>query len=232
MTTTQRSFRITGGSAARRAVRLVLFAVGTIAVGASCDSPTYVRPEAAYSPTTLTQGRLYRWSNHRTLRVWIGDSSTTANEIFVATAIAANEWNSIPIFGEYRVVAAQSIAEANILLIDRGKPLPFTVPASCPFVPEGIGYTYFCVNGDRAVNLTVPGGSVATVVISIDRSAVTSPDHLAAVIAHELGHALGIGGHSTVPDDVMALPAGGVVPTVRDMDTMRFVLGQRPDFRL
>lgn len=216
---------------ARNAVGMTIVAAATI-LGIACESPTYTRLEPAYSPTTLTQGKLYRWSNNRTLRVWIADSTAAATQIYMGTAIASEGWNSIPIFGEFRLVAAQAPSEANILVVNRADPLPFAVPASCPFVPDNIGYTYFCVSGNQAMTLNADSGGEATVVISIDMLAITSIDHLTSVIAHELGHALGIGGHSTEAGDIMALPADRSIPSDRDKDTMRFVLGQHPDFRL
>jgi predicted Zn-dependent protease len=53
---------------------------------------------------------------------------------------------------------------------------------------------------------------------------VTTDAAFAALILHEMGHALGIGGHSTDPLDAMAaVPTAGVV-TSRDSRTLRYVV--------
>jgi predicted Zn-dependent protease len=60
----------------------------------------------------------------------------------------------------------------------------------------------------------------------------SSQEVLNAVVAHEFGHALGIGGHSPNAQDVMFGAPTVSVPTGRDAQTLQFVLGERPRFTL
>src|SRR6185503_12365831 len=101
--------------------------------------------------------------------------------------------------------------------------------------------TYFCFafsdsGGEAKVNATplplVGGGGMATVVIRVDRGRTTSQAGYDALVAHEIGHAIGIGAHSNTNTDLMfALPAV-VAPSARDIATLRFILGRAPDITL
>jgi predicted Zn-dependent protease len=80
--------------------------------------------------------------------------------------------------------------------------------------------------------LSAGGLSAITVVIRLDRGRLTSQESLNAVVAHEFGHALGIGAHSDDARDLMfGLPTVSA-PSARDRGTLRFVLGQRPGLTL
>ena len=71
-----------------------------------------------------------------------------------------------------------------------------------------------------------------SVVIRVDIGRVTSQAGLTAVVAHELGHALGIGGHSDQPLDLMFGLPTVLTPSGRDGATLRFLLGQHADLIL
>lgn len=201
----------------------------------ACDAPTAARPGFAYNPTTLSNGQIYRFKNGRTLRVWadVGDSTRAVN-LGTAVRRAIVRWNSVPAFAEYELVLVTDPASAQILVFDRGRPLPIR-PGSCVFDPRGsIGYTYFCVDGARANRLALASGaaSEASVVIRVDESLVVGQNAYDAIVAHEFGHAVGIGAHSSVATDLMfGLPATPL-PTGRDAQTLQYVLGSRADIIL
>ena len=54
-------------------------------------------------------------------------------------------------------------------------------------------------------------------------------DHMKASAAHEFGHALGIEGHSSNPQDLMSIYYGRGVVSPNDAATIRYLYHQAPD---
>ena len=206
----------------------------------ACDSPLSTRPAAAYNPTALTNGLYYRWASGSIVKVWVVQAGlTTTADLEGAVSRALPVWNTVPQYNEVQLIAATSAAEANIIVYDASVPMPVVPPATCAFDARGAGgYTYFCdgKNIEGADNaLVVPlttGGGVATVVIRVDRSRVSTAAAYDAIVAHEFGHALGIGAHSDSATDLMFINPSITAPSERDKATLRFVLGQAPQLRL
>lgn len=221
---------------ARRLMRTL--AVVAFSVLCACDAPTAARPLAAYNPTTLTNGLLYRWTSGTTIHVWIVPQAPLSPfDLGVATRQGMVEWNTVPQFGEFTLASAERIEDADLIVYDRDQPPP-TQLGSCPFDPRNsTGYTYFCPDGgdplraERLLLASDPSHSVS-LVIRVDLGRVTSQSGLHALMAHELGHALGIGGHSDQPLDVMFGLPSVVTPSARDGATLRYLLGQNPDLIL
>lgn len=216
-----------------RHVRVAL--VLSAAYLSACEAPTVARPVAAYSPTSLTNGQLYRWPNGSTLRVWHIQPADSTRDVFRATQVALAEWNAVPRLREYRLESAPSLERANIVIVDRTTPLPLSPAASCPFDARGsTGYTYFCVSGNRALRLNTTGGGATdvSVIIRLDVAGMASQAVLESVVLHEMGHALGIGGHSPETADVMFGNPTARFLSGRDVQTLQFLLGERPQFTL
>jgi len=216
-------------------VRLMGAALLGVAVLGACDAPTVARPAAAYSPTSLTDGQLYRWASGSTIRVWHVQPADSTRDVFRATQVAMAEWNSVPRLREYQLESASSLERANIVIVDRSTPLPVSPATACPFDARGsTGYTYFCVSGNRAQRLTTTNGAATdvSVIIRLDVAGMASQAVLESVLMHEMGHALGIGGHSPDAADVMFGDPTARFLSGRDVQTMQFLLGERPQLTL
>ncbi len=199
----------------------------------ACDAPTGTRADAAFDPTILTNGELYRWPSGSVVLVWVSSDNSSTGALSVATDRAMKVWNSVPRFGEVKLERTESIGKANIVIYDRQAANPLA-PVGCSYDPRGAGMTWFCVENGVAQPIPTSSGAptVATVVISMDRGAVESQEAYDAMVAHEFGHALGIGGHSTDRSDLMHGNPVVTAPSLRDRQTLWFVLGKLPEARL
>jgi predicted Zn-dependent protease len=70
------------------------------------------------------------------------------------------------------------------------------------------------------------------IVIRVDMTTTATQATLDALVAHEVGHAVGIGGHSPQSTDVMYTRPTVRTPTDRDRNTLRNVLGRAADITL
>lgn len=225
-------------SRCRGVFRYALLSMTTTVVAAlmlACDTPTASRPNFAYDPTTLSNGMLYRWANGQKLRVWadLADSTRAVN-LGLSVRSAISRWNDLPAFAEFELVLVSNPAEAQIIIYDRARPMPVRA-GSCPFEPRAaVGYTYFCPNGRKAERLALASGapSSVSVVIRVDDMLAAGQARYSAIVAHELGHALGIGAHSSVAGDLMFGLPTNPFPTGRDAQTLQYVLGAPADIIL
>jgi predicted Zn-dependent protease len=208
----------------------------------ACDAPTATRPAAAYDPTTLTRGKLYRWPSGHQISVWVVAPTAPAPvDLALAAREGINAWNPIPQFAEFTLVMATSISDADVVIYDRVTTAPVG-PGSCTFdASSAAGYTYFCPTSATpstaemlplAATQSAAGAGHVAVVIRVDRGRVTDQAGYNAIVTHELGHALGIGAHSDQASDIMFGAPTVTIPSARDARTLQNLLGRQPDFTL
>jgi len=218
----------------RIAKRLTKRLVLATLIAAACDHPTVVRPDFAYDPTQLTGGQLYRWSTGARVRVFVEPMAAGSLELAGAVQRAVVGWNTVPQEREFTLDVVTNRDLADVIVYDRSIPQP-VVSGSCPFSPSGAaGYTYFCPLNGRAERLRplASTGLTTAIVIRVDMTTTATQAALDALVAHEVGHAVGIGGHSPQTTDVMYTRPTVRTPTDRDRNTLRNVLGRAADITL
>ena len=219
-------------SRAARAGGLVLGILGSAVL--ACASPTVDGVAPDYDPTVLTGGVLYHWPVGREIAVLVLPAGE-APDLPASTRVAATRWRSALAYRELTFRIVDRIDEADIIVRDRAVPSPVDA-ADCGDVhPTGSpGSTVFCRSGSIAAVLPLVAGPPgrAKVLVTIDVAPLAGSGDLLAVTMHELGHAIGIGGHSPNADDVMFAAPTVTRPSRADARTLRYVLHRRPTLTL
>lgn len=202
---------------------------------AGCDSPSTAPSAFAYDPTSLTAGQLYRWADGRRVNVYVVPAVTGPYDLDASVNAAISRWNAVPRGDRFTLQRTNNSAAANVIVFERTSPMPVS-PSSCAYATSGgAGYTYICpVNGRAAVLPLVGTGSTGatTVLVRIDMGRTGSREQFDAVVTHELGHAVGIGGHSDSESDVMFGSPRTSTISGRDTQTLRWLLAQAADVLL
>ena len=227
------------GSASRRGRipwRGIIGNLGIAVLSVGCEIPSVDAVAPPYDPTALTGGMLYHWPLGTSLAIHVvpatGPGGAALDE---AVRAAAEGWSRAFGYREVRLQIVQVRDAADIVVHDASAPIPVdTAGCGGPGWTEAAGRTRFCPAGDTARTLgflTGPAGQVK-VAVTIDVAATAHTSELLSVVAHELGHALGIGGHSDDAGDVMFAVPRAVAPSLRDERTLRYVLHRPPDLTL
>jgi len=204
-----------------------------VALAAACSEPAAPRVDPpAYDPTQLS-GVLYRWPTGRTVAVYI-DPTAAGADLAGTTAQALTIWKQALGGTEFAFRIATTPGDADVIVHASAAPRLVGL-AGCASPPAFAGgATFFCPAADTALTLPLLSGAAGHVKvdITINVAAASAANPLAALVTHELGHAVGIGGHSPDAADVMyASPATGI-PSSRDITTLRWVVRQKIELRL
>lgn len=219
---------------------------------AACDAPTVPARhlEDVYRFALLTQPPLvYRWPAGTTIHVLLNTGAPPqADTLEAAFADAAAAWHSAALYGEFRLVRVGRVEEADVVVTWSDVPPPVQTQECEPELSPGV--TTFCLGDDPETDETEcslerrrdrlcpfplqppaqPSASRVRFLLTIRSDQATQPGQTRLILAHELGHTLGIGQHSDDPADLMW---GGriesAVPSDRDRTTLRVLYQTPPD---
>ena len=223
--------------------RLATFALATLVL-AGCDAPTWPAEPFAYDPTALTGELIYRWAPGRTIALYADPTRAPAGfDLAAAIRDGAARWNAAAQYADYRLVVTTRPEAADVIVRFRFAPLLVDL-GDCAPPGGGAGRTAFCIDTSpvRVLPLLAGGGGQVKMDVYVDpegRTAaqlapfgLTPQTYFQALVTHELGHVLGIGGHSEDTGDVMNSFPRVTAPSARDERTLRWVLRQPADLLL
>lgn len=187
--------------------KLVLLSVALSA----CEGPTIPpRSTSDIYPFHLDTAppSVLRWPSGSTIRVFIsGGTDARAAVLEESFAEGAAQWNATTWYADYELVRVQSIEDADVLLRWSDQIPPVDLSGCQPEISRAV--TTFCLREDDATRLHVfpvagsPEPGSVRMVVSILTSEASRPDGVRRLVAHELGHVLGIAQHSPDSDDLM-----------------------------
>lgn len=212
-----------------RVATLLAFA----ALAACSDATAPLTP--SYDPTQFTNGVIYRWPTGATITVFADPTAVPAGVDFAAittTALAA--WKSALDGNEFAFRRVTSAVDADVIVHVGNAPRLVGLAGCAEPAPYNGGVTFVCPAADSALTLPLTGAVIGHVKIDIivNPDAASAANPLAALVTHELGHAIGLGGHSTNTHDVMYSSPSVSVPSARDIATLRWLVRQPVGLRL
>lgn len=179
-------------------------------LAAACDSPTVPQRllRDIYEFRALTpEPEVLRWPIGSTVNVFVVADADATNTQWLrdATSLGADEWNAAAIYGEVDLRVVNRVEDADVVVEYSAASSPVDV-SGC--IPSGsFAYTTFCLTSDRAHLTTFPlkDGSGGHVKFLVTIRSGYAPDvtTLRGLVAHELGHVLGIARHSPKSTDLM-----------------------------
>lgn len=206
-------------------------------VAGACDSPTVVprRFGDIYEFRLLTpDAKVLRWPAGSTVRVYVHPDANATLTGYLERAVehAAAVWNEAALYGEVKLERTTALTDADAVVQYSVSDSPVN-SANCP-PSGGLAYTTFCLTQDQDRLTTFPVRDISDsgVKFLLTVRTVSSPteESVRRLVTHELGHVLGIAGHSPTPNDLMY---SGVLqtdrPTVRDRATLQVLYHTLPD---
>ena len=226
--------------------RRLLAALFVVSALAACDAPTVPAARPGYDPDRLTgdDSTFYHWAPGRTIALYVDPRGVPEGYDLAASArVAASRWAGRTFYREYEFAFVQSPGQADVIIHYRFTPRLVDV-FDCDAPGSAPGETTFCpdVPIARVLPLLAGGGGRVKVDVAIDplgpselqltQARQTRQEYVATLIAHELGHVLGLGTHSDEVDDLMHAFPRVASPSLDDVWTLRYILRQRADILL
>jgi predicted Zn-dependent protease len=217
-----------------------LWLVLAVVAMTACEGPTIPPATSAevYDFRLMTDPlSVLRWPSGSRVRVHV-EATTSERALLLENALARGTaaWNTHALYGEYELVRATSLREADVLLRWSDEPAPVELSDCQPEV--SIAVTSFCLSDEDPQRLyTYPllpphadASSSVRFVITILGGLAGQETFVQDLVMHELGHALGIAQHSPDPDDLMTVGSPPRrSPSPRDIATVQVLYHTRPD---
>ncbi|HEY0304446.1 MAG TPA: hypothetical protein VGC44_05720 [Longimicrobiales bacterium] len=210
-----------------------------LALLAACDSPAV--PERllteVYDYRLRANGlQVLRWPIGSTVRVYVTPDAdaTRTGALENAFEHGANVWNAAALYGEVRIERTTDLQNADAVLVFSAT-LPPVETGNCP--PQaGSAATTLCLDPQDPSHLAIfpirnGGGGKVKFVVTIRTVNPLDVEAVRRLVAHELGHVLGIAQHSSRPTDLM-FPETNLTraePSPADRATLHVLYHSRPD---
>lgn len=210
-----------------------------IVMVAACDSPT-VPPRLLTDvyDYRLRAGSLkvLRWPIGTTVRVYVAGDADAARTAALESGFenGANGWNAASLYGEVRIERTTNLADADAVLLFSST-LPPVETGHCP-PGGGSAATTLCLDPQDPTRLAVfplrnGGGGQVKFLVTIRSVSPLDLESVRRLVAHELGHVLGIAQHSSRQTDLM-FPETNLTraePSPADRATLHVLYHSRPD---
>ena len=208
----------------------------TLALG--CDAPTALREAEGYDPIAPGIGRNYHWPLGRSVAVYVDPTAEpSGTDLVDAVREGAARWNAAVYYREFTLRLASTPDAADVIVHHADAPL-LVGTGGCDYPPVFAGgVTFFCpaVAGDSAETLPLLAGGAPGRVkmdVRVDRARVADDAAFRSLVAHELGHVVGIGAHSDRAEDLMFGAPRAAAPSARDERTLRRLLHEPAGYTL
>jgi hypothetical protein len=206
---------------------------GALAV-AACG-PWSARPEPpAYDPTSLSRGVVARWPDGAHIVIYVDTTAARGLDLAGAVRAATRAWTIAASTAAFSFRDTRVVSDADVIVHVADAPR-LVGTAGCPTPPLfASGVTFWCPAGDSARTLPFVDGAASRVKIdvSVNPAVVNASTSLVTLVTHELGHAIGLSGHSLDAHDVMFATPTISVPSARDVITVRWLVRQAVGLRL
>lgn len=227
------------GAASRAARRGAVAVLLLAALTAGCsDLPTIDGAAPAWDPTLsatdsagVTHQVVYHWPIAYSIAIFVDTTATTPGyELQPALEHAMAMWQDATWYREVAWHLAASPAQADVILHNAAAPM-LVGTGDCSYTSGDFGGdTFICASPALDSMETLPlvsgGPGHVKIDVSINGDRAGSADEFRTLVAHEMGHVLGIGLHSDTTTDLMNGYPTAPAPTSRDAATLRWVLHQ------
>jgi hypothetical protein len=232
---------------ARSRLALLASAAAALLV-AACDAPTGDREEPTFDPRPVAMDAtgqfrpfVYHWPLGATISVFVDPTAAPAgSDLRSAFLDGAAMWTQALYYREATFALVSDPRDADVV-VRYGEASRIVGSGSCaPPSGSAVGITFFCADLAAKEFETLPllgataGGSAAGHVkmdVAVYRARAADEATFRRLVAHEVGHVLGIGTHSPSAADLMYAFPSVDAPSAGDARTLRYVLHQPADLR-